>query len=214
MNRIIAVTASAALALSPLALTAPSYAAPARADSWTVTATISDTVAIGKETILKVRGRVTPKAAGQKVVLQQRVGTKKAWKATGSAKVKRNGTYLLKDMPSTAGTRSYRVLKPASNGLRKGLSKPIEVDVYRWGKLTMRPVGPSENLIPDHVYIGTDYYSRSLVNTEAGVPASIEFTLGRKCLELLKRGILGGLTSGFMPPSALWAHRSCRSRTP
>ena len=34
-------------------------------------------VAIGKETILKVRGRVTPKAAGQKVVLQQRVGNKK-----------------------------------------------------------------------------------------------------------------------------------------
>ena len=119
----------------PMALATTTYAAPAKADAWTVTAKINETVAIGKETTLKVRGRVTPKAAGQKVVLQQRVRNKKTWKATGTAKIKSNGTYLLKDDPSSPGKRSYRVVKPASNGLAKGFSPTLEVEVYSWEKL-------------------------------------------------------------------------------
>ncbi len=184
MNRITAWAAAAALAASTLALTTPTYAAPAKAGAWTVTAKINKTVAIGKETTLKVRGRVTPKAAGQKVVLQQRVGKKKSWKATGTAKVKQNGTYVLKDAPSTSGPRQYRVLKPASNGRAKGLSAPISVEVYRWEKLGYRISGPQTNLAHSGAVIATEYYAASLTSNVSGTPASVEYTLGRKCLQL------------------------------
>lgn len=188
MTRIATWTAAAALALSPIALATTSYAAPAgvsaKASAYSVTATINKSVAIGKETTLKVRGRVTPKAAGQKVVLQQRVGTKKAWKATGTARVKRNGTYVLKDVPSTPGTRQYRVLKPAANGIAKGVSTSLTVEVYAWQKLTSRtPVSTNVN-VPIGITIATDYFSKSLATFLSGEPATIEYTLGRKCLEL------------------------------
>lgn len=184
MNRITTLTVSAALALSPLALTAPSPAAPAKAGAYTVTAKINETVAIGKETTLKVRGRVTPKAAGQKVVLQQRVRNKKTWRSTDNAMIKSNGTYLLKDEPSTPGKREYRVLKPGSNGIAKGFSKALAVEVYSWEKLGYRSSGPRTNLNVDGVLVATDYYGVSLVSDVAGTASSIEYTLGRKCLEL------------------------------
>lgn len=184
MNRIITLTASAALALGSLALTSPTYAAPAKADAYTVSAKINKTVAIGKETTLKVRGRVTPKAAGQKVILQQRVLPKKTWKATGTAKIKSTGTYVLKDVPSTPGKREYRVVKPASNGLAKGISKALAVQVYAWEKLGYRTPGPVTNLDMTGATIATEYYTGSLVTRVAGTPSSIEFTLGRKCTQL------------------------------
>jgi hypothetical protein len=161
MNRITALAATAATSLAvaagSLALATPTQAAPAKADAYKVTAKINMTVAIGKEDVLKVRGKVTPKAVGQKVVLQQRVLPKRTWKATGTARIKRDGTYLVKDDPSTAGTREYRVVKPASNGL---------VNV---------PVG---------VNIGAEYYGSSIATATSGTASSLEYTLGRKCLEL------------------------------
>jgi hypothetical protein len=182
MNRITALAATVALAAGSLALTAPTQAAPARA--YKVTAKANLDVAVAKEDTVKVRGRVTPKAAGEKVVLQQRVGNKKTWKVTANAKIKRNGTYVLKDKPSTPGAREYRVLKPGSRGIEKGFSKPVEVQVYRWEKLINRPAGPSVNLTPAYVYIGAEGYASSLATTTSGTPSSIEYTLGRKCTEL------------------------------
>ena len=185
MNRITALAATVALTAGSLALTAPSQAAPARA--YKVTAKANLEVAVAKEDTVKVRGRVTPKAAGQKVILLQRVGNKKKWTRTGNAKVRRNGTYVLKDRPTAPGTREYRVLKPGSRGIKKGFSKPVQVEVYRWQKLASRRVGPSENLTTTSVYIGAGLATRSLVNIEPGIPASVEYTLNRKCVELRAR---------------------------
>jgi hypothetical protein len=182
MNRITALAATVALAAGSLALTAPTQAAPARA--YKVTAKANLDVAVAKEDTVKLRGRVTPKAAGEKVVLQQRVGNKKKWTVSGNAKIKANGTYVLKDKPSTPGAREYRVLKPGSRGIQKGYSKSVEVQVYRWEKLVNRASGPSVNLQPAYVYIGTEGYSNSLATTIAGTPSSIEYTLGRKCTDL------------------------------
>ncbi len=184
MNRFTALVASATLAASTLALAAPTTAAPARATAYKVTAKINETVAISKETTLKVRGRVAPKAVGQKVVLQQRVGNKKTWKATGTARIKANGTYVLKDDPSTPGKREYRVVKPASNGFAKGISPALAVQVYGWSKLGYRAPGPASNVTVTGASIATDFYSPSLVSTVSGPPSSIEYTLGRKCLSL------------------------------
>ena len=187
MNRITTWAAVTTLAASGLALTTAAQAAPAtplqKKAAYDVTAKINKTEAIGKETILKVRGRVTPKAAGQPVVLQQRVLPKKTWKATGTTKIKSDGTYVIKDDPSTAGTREYRVVKPASNGFGKGISDTLSVKVYGWEKLATRtPV--LTNARPAGVTIATEYYDRSLVTVTSGAPATVEYTLGRKCIEL------------------------------
>jgi hypothetical protein len=184
MNRITTWAAIVGLAAGSLALAAPAQAAPAKARAYQVTAKANLTVAVAKEDVVKVRGRVTPKAAGQKVVLQQRVGTKKKWVATGSAKVKNNGTYLLTDKPSTPGAREYRVVKPGSPGIAQGISKSLPVEVYRWEKLTSRMSGPMTNLVSTGVTIGTEYYNRSLATSVAGTPSSVEYTLGRKCTDL------------------------------
>jgi hypothetical protein len=148
-----------------------------------VTARANLDVAVAKEDTVKVRGRVRPAAAGQKVVLQQRVGDRKKWVASGKAKVRRNGTYVLKDKPSTPGSREYRVVKPASRGIAKGVSKSLPVEVYRWEKLAYRPSAGS-GFVGQGVSIGTDYYAASLATATPGDAATAEFTLGRKCTSL------------------------------
>ena len=185
MNRIATWAAAAALASSTIALAAPTQAAPTykKANAYQVTAKANTDTAIAKETTVKVKGRVTPKAAGQKVVLQQRVGNKKKWVATGDAKVKSNGTYKLTDKPSTPGSREYRVLKPASKGIAKGFSKPVEVEVYRWEKLANRQA-VATNMGPAGVNIGAEYFGSSLATTTAGTPSTAEYTLGRKCTSM------------------------------
>ena len=182
MNRITALAATVALTAGSLALTAPTQAAPARA--YKVTARANLEVAVAKEDTVKVRGRVTPRAAGQKVILQQRVGDRRKWRVTGNAKVRRNGTYVLQDRPTTSGAREYRVLKPGSRGISKGYSKPVQVQVYRWEKLVNRVSGPDANIQTAGVLIGAEYFGQSLVTATSGPPASIEYTLGRKCIEL------------------------------
>ncbi|MBD3914951.1 NPCBM/NEW2 domain-containing protein [Nocardioides hwasunensis] len=184
MNRLTTCAAAAAVALGSLSIAAPTHAAPAKAQTYTVTAKANLSEAVAKEDVVKVRGRVTPKAAGEKVVLQQRVGNKKKWTVTGNAKVKRNGTYLLTDKPSTPGPREYRVLKPGSRGIAKGFSKPVEVQVYRWEKLVSRTAGPRVNLDSTGVLIGAEYFGQSLATSVAGTPSSVEYTLGRKCTEM------------------------------
>ncbi len=185
MNRFTALAATAALTLGPLALAAPTTAAPhAKAGkSYSVTAKANTDTAIAEETTVKVRGRVTPKAAGQKVVLQQRVGNKKKWTVTGRATVKRNGTYKVTDRPTTPGSREYRVVKPGAKGHAKGVSKPVEVEVYRWDKLGRRTFAGA-GFTGQGVAIGAGYFTRSLATTTPGTPATAEFTLGRKCLSM------------------------------
>lgn len=180
MNRITALAAAAALTAGSFALATPATAAPAKAKTYQVTAKANIETAVAKEDTVKVKGRVTPKAAGEKVVLQQRVGNKKKWTATGTAKIRKNGTYKLTDKPSTSGPREYRVLKPGSKGIKKGYSKSLAVEVYRWEKLAyLTPV--STNFSPAGITIGTEYFGASLQTSTAGTPASIEYTLGRKC---------------------------------
>lgn len=181
MNRITALAATAAVAASSLALTAPvAQAAPAKARAYSVSATANIEVAVAKEDTVKVRGRVTPRAAGEKVILQQRVGSKKRWVVTGNARIKANGTYKLTDKPSSPGGREYRVLKPGSNGLAKGFSKPVAVEVYRWEKLGYRTFAGT-GFTGTGVTIGTEYFGASLATTTPGTAATAEFTLGRKC---------------------------------
>lgn len=196
MNRFITAGASLALIAAPLVATTATTATTANAStatdsferaaapSFSVTAKLNKTTAIANEDVVKITGSVSPKAAGEKVLLQQRLDGKSAWKPTGTAKVKATGKFVLKDDPSVAGTRHYRVLKPASGKVAKGVSKELELVVYGWEKLGYRESGPAANVEVVGATISTDYYGASITSVTPGTPATIEYTLGKKCLKL------------------------------
>lgn len=199
------VAAAALVALAPVAaLTtitttgAPATAGPAtsaadRAPTWSVIARINTSEVVADEDTVRVSGKVKPRAAGQVVILQQRVGSKVTWKKTGTARIKRTGAYVVKDKPSTPGARQYRVVKPASNGLRTGVSKALDVTVYAWEKLGSRPSGAASDVASTEANIGAEYYYPSLVTQMTNqYPAPpvlhptgyIEYTLAKKCTSL------------------------------
>lgn len=185
MNRFITAGAGLALIATPLvATTATASDTVERKAGYSVSAKINKATAIAKEDTVKIRGKVSPKAVGDKVVLQQRMDGKKTWSVSGTSKIKANGTYLLKDEPSAAGTRFYRVLKPAAGSIKKGVSQELELVVYGWEKLGYRTHGPAANVFVTGATIATDYYGPSLVTQTAGTPSTIEYTLGKKCLKL------------------------------
>ena len=187
MNRLITAGAGLALIATPLVATtatASDATAERRAPAYSVTAKINKTTAIAKEDVVKIRGKVSPRAAGDKVVLQQRMEGKKSWSVSGRAKIKANGRFLLKDEPRAVGTRFYRVLKPALGKTKKGVSKELELVVYGWEKLGYRLRGPATNVFVNTAVIATDSFPASIVTAEPGTPGSIEYTLGKKCLKL------------------------------
>ena len=187
MNRLVTAGAGLALIAAPLVATtanASDATAERKAPAYSVSAAINKTTAIAKEDTVKIRGKVSPKAVGDKVVLQQRMENKKSWSVSGTAKIKANGKFLLKDEPSTAGTRFYRVLKPAEGKIKKGVSKELELVVYGWERLAQRFAGPAANMGGATAIIGTEAFTSSLVTGTPGTPSSIEYTLGKKCLTL------------------------------
>ncbi|MCW2833214.1 MAG: hypothetical protein JWN68_1167 [Nocardioides sp.] len=190
MNRFATAGLGLALAAAPLVATAATATANdataqrASAPAYSVSAAINRTTAIAKEDVVKIRGAVSPKAAGDKVVLQQRLDGKKTWSVSGTATIKATGRFLLKDEPSTAGTRFYRVLKPAVGSVKKGVSPELKLVVYAWELLTTRPSGPETNMAFTTATIGTETFGASLVTEMAGANSSIEYTLGKKCLKL------------------------------
>lgn len=185
MNRITTVVTALAVAV-PVAAAglAPAAGAETRATKYSVTASISTRTAIAGETVVKIRGRVTPRAAGEKVVLQQRLEGKRKWSVSATARIKRTGKYVVKDDPSAPGTRYYRVKKAASGNIKAGVSKELQLVVYRWERLASRVPGPSVGVTTGTVLIGTDSYAGSLFGTTPGTAAYREYTLGNKCLQL------------------------------
>ncbi len=83
--------------------------------------------------IVRIRGTTKPSAIGRKVILQMRY--KKAegkWKRVKGIRVRADGTFRLIDYPQTARTRWYRVVKPAGDGHRRGVSKKMKVAIEPW----------------------------------------------------------------------------------
>jgi hypothetical protein len=192
MNRIVraAVAAVASLGLVSMAPVVTAASAPApevhkSAPTFKVTAAIDKTEVVAGEDTVRITGRVRPKAAGEKVVLQQRLGTSNRWTKSGKATIKPSGRFVLKDDPSRAGVRFYRVLKPASDGLKAATSRELQLDVWGWEHLTWRTAGANAGVaIPSYTTIGTVGYDDSLVLQTAGRTGYVEYTLGKKCRSL------------------------------
>lgn len=190
MNRSAAAAAALAVLAPAMALTTPAATADSAADGraaapYQVTAKIDKADVVAGEDTVRVVGRVKPAAAGQKVVLQQRQDGRNRWTKSGTAKVRSTGRFVLKDDPSTAGVRYYRVLKPAGNGRSAGKSAELRLSVWAWGKLAHRAPGANAGMVRSTTtYFGTDAYSSSLATQTAGTPGHIEYTLGDKCRTL------------------------------
>jgi hypothetical protein len=189
-----AVLAAASLALvsmAPVVSAAPASAStPATevrqsAPAFKVTASINRTEVVAEEDSVRITGRVRPRAVGQKVVLQQRKDGTARWVRTGTARAKPSGRFVLTDDPSTAGTRFYRVLKPAADGVRTGTSRELRLDVWGWELLTWRSVGANSGVnIGWSTSFGSVAYDASLVQRTAGTAGYVEYTLGKKCRSL------------------------------
>lgn len=188
---------TAAVAIVGSAAPSTTYAAPDHARksaAYAVTAKVNTQVVTLGEDVVKVRGKVTPRAAGKRVLLQQRLKGTRTWGVSARARVKLNGTYLLTDRPSAIGTRQYRVVKLRSAGLRKGTSRILEVRVidsaatpavYTWRKLAQRPHGASENIaVSSSALIGGRPYAYSFQPYIRGAPSYVEYPLKGLCTEL------------------------------
>lgn len=103
----------------------------------------------------------------------------------GPATIKKTGSFVLRDYPSVAGVRHYRVVKPASDGIRAGVSKELEVAVRRWQRLAYRGPGAASGIYSeDRPQIGTVPFPASISLEKPGVPGYAEYTLGRRCRSL------------------------------
>ena len=190
------VAAAALVALAPVAaLTTitttggPASAGPATsatelAPAWSVSARINRAEVVADEDAVRISGTVRPRAAGQVVILQQRLDGTKRWKKSGQSKVKATGRFVLRDEPTVPGVRFYRVVKPSSNGLKAGTSRELRLAVWSWERLTSRAIGANSGIGFGAPQFGAEYYPDSILNAVAGKPGYVEYTLGRKCRSL------------------------------
>ncbi|MBB6626846.1 NPCBM/NEW2 domain-containing protein [Nocardioides sp. KIGAM211] len=188
-HRLLSAAATVALTAGVLTTTAvtTATAAPAhRATAYDVTIKPSTTELVsGKKITFK--GQVSPKAAGQTVVLQQKIGDQ-GWKPTGTATLNKKGRYEVSDKPSTMLERKYRVVKAASGQHRKGVSKAVAVTIYKWHKLFDLSVRDQSFMYKQRTLsIATVEFPKSF---EGGYYSAqdptgfIDFNLARECITL------------------------------
>ncbi len=188
----------AGLVLAPVAFLGP----PAQARKhYVVSAKTGSYVLLGQA--VRIRGTVSPRAAGKTVVLQKRLRKTEPWRREATARIRRDGTFQVNDRPTTPRARWYRVKKPASRTLGAGYSTSLWVDVSQWHSLTeLDPVsaGPGFRKV-DPVTIGGVAYEKSLETNASG---SIEYDVRRKCTQFVT-------TFGLTDDSATGAQAEIRA---
>lgn len=191
--------AAAAMVVGPMAVTVAStvHAVPDDARkpaAYTVTAKVdTQDVTLGEGEVVKIGGKVRPRAAGKRVVLEQRRKGTGKWSIGGRQQVRGNGTFAFTVEPTVVGTQQYRVRKPASDGVKAGVSPVVEVRVYAWQKLAKRPRGVNENIaVSSTALIGTQSYPYSIQPVTRGAPSYVEYPLRGLCTSLRTTYALAG----------------------
>lgn len=169
------------------AVPAPAAEAPAGQKYVVVARTSTPSVEVGSGAVRLV-GRVRPRAAGEKVHLLQRLPGSRRWTRADTDRLDRKGRFVLVDRPSRAGVRSYRVLKPASGGLRAGRSPVVLVEVLGWERLSdLEPWAGCGLQSGVTVAIGGTSYPASLLFTGYGPGGCMPYVvhdLGGRCRTL------------------------------
>lgn len=155
--------------------------------AYAVTAKAStDELVLGKKVTIK--GKVSPAAPGQKVLLQKKVGSK-PWHDEAQTKLNGHSKYTFSDRPSTANRRIYRVVIAAHGKHARGISPKRAVTVYAWHDLHSLAIRASDRIYKsNHVSIDTVDFPRSLLgysNVDSDIQAGfVDFNLTRQCIEL------------------------------
>jgi hypothetical protein len=189
---------AAASAVAGLALSAsgPVQAAGHQAHKkpWHVTIEANrTTVSLGQK--VRLTGKVARSAAGGLVRLYERASVDRPWRYQRNALVHQDGTYATYDKPTVNSPRQYRVLMPANQHHKKGLSRAVTVDVFRWTSLTSFPaVNQSYLDVEASVTMNGTSYPSSLEaviyhDPDSPTSQSIEFNLGHQCTRF--RGTFG-----------------------
>jgi len=188
----LAVLVASAVALAGVAVASGSAAAATK-PAWKVTLTVqTSSVSVGQK--IRMSGRVSTKAAGLLVKLQERASAGRPWKDQRQARVRADGTYRTYDVPTTAKTRSYRVVMPRTAHRSRGVSPSVKVSVYRWVQLTSMPTVNQSFLVPVSTVAmnGIDYPASLEATTyhpDGPTSQSVEFNLDRLCTKF--RGTFG-----------------------
>lgn len=187
-HRLSGLTLAAALAAATVVV--PATQAEAAKSPWHVSLKADSPVGrVG--TKVHLTGKVSRAAAGRLVVLQEKAAPDRPWRNQRNALVHRDGTYRTYDIPTANKARSYRVVMPATNHRRRGVSPSARVVVYQWQDLTslesVNEVGIGEY---PSVTIGGTSYPASLHAFPLEDPladTSIEYNLDGKCLRFRGR---------------------------
>jgi len=171
-----------------------SVASPADAATrYTVTA-VAGTAKVDVGQSFTLSGTVTPKATGQRVLVQRRTGS--SWTTIKRTTLNRRSRYVATVKVTTAGTNLYRVLKPRSNGHRKGISPTVTVVGWRWRSITTLPTYgtiTNANLLSSGQLGQPPYLTTYQPFLELGSPAgddgSISYLLANNCTRF--EGVVG-----------------------
>lgn len=160
---------------------APSAGADSeRAGRYTVTATVNNAELMRGDRV-KIRGEVTPASPGEVVKLQLRYGKSGEWKTTDTDELNNKSKYKFVDKVKTVRFRQYRVVKPASGGLRAGKSPKVGVTVFGWRDLTsLSPAGVNQMYETSSVTMNAIAYPDSLLSAQS-TGGSIDYNLNRAC---------------------------------
>ena len=176
-----AVLAAVAVTVPAAAVPAPAAEGPAAqryAQRYVVLArTSTASVEVGDGAV-RIVGRVRPHAAGEKVHLLLRPPGSRRWTRADTDRLDRKGRFVLVDRPTRSGVRSYRVLKPASGGLRAGRSAVVPVEVLGWERLSdLTPWAGCGLQSGVTVPIGGTSYPASLLFTGYGPGACMPYVV-------------------------------------
>src|SRR3954447_5537773 len=191
MRRMYGVVA-AATAVAATALAAPP--AQAARSPWHVSIGVArTTVTVGQK--VRLTGSVGKAAAGRLVKLFERASTDDPWHYQRNALVHRDGSYATFDSPTANRQRLYRVVMPATKHHRKGVSRTVVVDVYRWTSLTTLAAVNDQDFDaqPSVAMNGVSYPSslEAAIYHVEGAPTSqsVEYNLNHACTRF--RGTFG-----------------------
>jgi hypothetical protein len=173
-------TASLAAAAAGPAGATSAHSAP-RGGSYQVTAKVNVTEPVLGD-LVKIKGAVSPAAAGQKVQLEVLYADRKQWKTIGSDTLSATSKFKLTDKVGSVRVRKYRVVKAAGNGRSAGHSGSLKVTVYGWRPLASVPSVNNSGIYGASASINGVAYPNSMWGYNAG--SSADFNLNRGCKTL------------------------------
>ncbi len=186
--RTLAAVLAALVVTAPALAAVPAPAAEAATGQKYVVVARTATASVEAGSAVRLVGRVRPRAAGERVHLLQRLPGSRRWTRADTDRLDRLGRFVLEDRPAKAGVRSYRVLKPASGGLRAGRSAAVLVEVLGWERLSdLEPWAGCGLQSGVTVPIGGTSYPASLLFTGYGPGACMPYVvhdLGGRCRTL------------------------------